>query len=117
MSIAKDFWEAMTGKEKSWEEPLTTFAGMPIIKESTLCVWKVTQRKTHRKARINKKWAKQFGFDRDCVAKDAYSVMGKMMMCPHMIDAIQKGVAARVTIETTIKPTNPRPGFVLESDR
>lgn len=68
--------------------------GTPVYINEWLCETKfVRWRKSHRKARINKKWHKKYGaIYSHCVGR-GYQMGGKLILCPCMAAALRKETA------------------------
>lgn len=63
------------------------FAGMRIIEDPTWVTRK--QARTHRKKRINKKWAKRYGF-KIVPKKEIIKIGDMLIMHPVMFEALRK---------------------------
>ncbi|MFC1707502.1 hypothetical protein ACFL59_11930 [Planctomycetota bacterium] len=71
------------------------------LRESThLCQWHVSQRRRHRKKRINKKWRKRYGTRRECVSDELCVIQNRWLMCcPHFTARILRPTQLRILDE------------------
>ncbi len=69
------------------------FHGFELTVDPHLCqVTFVRWRKNHRKARINKKWHKKYGYVSECKQDSVYQVMGRLIGCPCMIAKLRQQI-------------------------
>ena len=70
---------------------LDTIYGISVVKSPYLCDSPkfLRWRKSHRKARINKKWHKRYGYETTTCPGVAYQ-MGRQLMCPCVVAQMEK---------------------------
>lgn len=79
------------------------FEGLSVHVHPALCkVEFIRQRKTHRKARIRKKYRKKFGCIYECRAKEAKQIGRNLYVCPHIFEALKKECEQRETMREQV---------------